>query len=157
MFTATSFLTYAVDFPKDYKSWTSATTPLSKIGALPGCDADVSTLPAIYRETVKKYCSIKPGGPGKVAILVKPSVTANYKSRSASGKFPDGSNMILHLKDLKVLFVTAHKDNQPEYAVFKEDGTEITKPSGNLSAQACITCHTGYQAFCVNGQCGQFK
>jgi len=144
-------------FPKDFKSWKSVTTPLTKIGALPGCDADVSKLPAIYQETVAKYCAIKPGGPGKVAILVKPSVLDSYKTRSKTGKHEDGPSMILHLQDLKVLFLTSYKKNKPVYSVFTEGGKNITKKEGGLAAKTCVRCHTGYQAFCVNGQCGQLK
>lgn len=145
----------AVKFPAGWKSWTSVSTPLTKIGALPGCDADVSALPPIYQETVATYCAVKPGGPGKVAVLVNPAVLDAYKTRS--GKLKDGSNLILHLKDMKVLFVTAHKEGSPVYGVFTEDGKDITAPNGPLSAQTCTACHTGYQAFCVNGQCGRAK
>jgi len=42
-------------FPSDFKSYTPASTPLTHIGALPGCDADVSSLPKIYQETVSTY------------------------------------------------------------------------------------------------------
>ena len=65
----------------------------------------------------------------------------------------------VHLKDLKVLFVTAIKGGQPAYGVFTEDGKDIAAgdPSSPLATKTCVTCHTGYQAFCINGQCGTHK
>ncbi len=141
-------------FPADFKSYTPASTPLTHIGALPGCDADVSSLPKIYQETVATYCAIKPGGPGKVDVLVKPSAMDTYKKRT--GKFKDGDTLILWLKDIKAIFVTTYKGGKPLYGAFTEDGKDIAgKPGSGLNPQDCRTCHTGYAAFCVNGQCGK--
>ncbi|MCF6280956.1 MAG: hypothetical protein L3J28_01910 [Candidatus Polarisedimenticolaceae bacterium] len=142
-------------FPADWKSWTSVTTTLTTIGALPGCDADVSSFPPIYQETVETYCAVRPQGPGAVAVLVKPDAMASYTKRD--GKLVEGSNMILHLKELQLLFVTGLNNGAPAYAVFKEDGTDATGADGILSANTCRVCHTGYGAFCVNGQCGTLK
>jgi hypothetical protein len=142
-------------FPTDWKSWTSVTTTLTTIGALPGCEADVSSFPPIYQETVETYCPVRPEGPGAVAVLVKPDALASYKVRD--GKLVEGTNMILHLKDLHLLFVTGHKNGVPAYAVYKEDGTDATGADGILSANTCRVCHTGYGAFCNNGQCGSMK
>jgi hypothetical protein len=142
-------------FPDNWKSWVSVTTAMATIGALPGCDADVSSLPPIYQEAVETYCAVRPEGPGAVAILVKPDVMASYKARD--GKIADGSTMILHLKDLRLLLVTGYMSGKPLYAVFKEDGTDATGADGILSANTCRVCHTGYGAFCVNGQCGTLK
>ena len=147
--------TLAADFPQDWKQWNYINTTLTGIGALPDCSADVSKLPPIYQKTVETYCGIKPGGPGKVAVLVKPSALKSYETRN--GKFPDGSNMILHLKDMKVLFVTAHKDGKPNYAIFTEEGKNVTGSAPSLTAETCTSCHTGYQAFCKSGQCGTKK
>lgn len=142
-------------FPADWKSWSPVTTTLTTIGALPGCDADVSGFPPIYQETVETYCAVRPEGPGAVAVLVKPDVVAGYKARN--GEFADGSNMILHLKDLQLLFVTGYKGGKPVYSVFKEDGSDATGSDGILSANTCRVCHSGYEAFCINGQCGTAK
>lgn len=142
-------------FPSDWAKWTRVTTPLVKIGALPDCKADVHTLPPIYQETVATYCAVKAGGPGKVEVLVKPANMATYEARK--GNFPDGSNLILHLIDMKVLFVTSHKGGEASYSVYSEDGKNITAPSGPLSSSTCTTCHTGYTAFCVAGQCGKIS
>ena len=100
------------------------------------------------------YCGVRPGGPGKVQILVKPSVSAAYKSRK--GAFPDGSNMILHLQDMKVLFVTGHKAGEAVYGVFTEDGKDVTDANSDapLGVNTCRVCHSGYAAFCMAGQCG---
>ena len=145
-------------FPKDYKSWKKVATPLNSIGALPGCDADVSKLPPIYQQTVKTYCGVKPGGPGKASVYVKKDAVSEYESNKKEKKFKDGTNMVLHLEELKVLFVTYHKAGKPNYKVYTEGGKDITKSDGGpLSASTCVTCHTGYQAFCKNGQCGQVK
>jgi hypothetical protein len=140
-------------FPADWSKWTSVSTPLTKIGALPDCKADVKTLPPIYQETVATYCNVRVGGPGKVRVLVNPAALETYKSRN--GKFADGGNLVLHLQDMKVLFVTSHKGGAPAYAVFTEDGKNITATQGPLSAATCQTCHSGYSAFCVGGQCGK--
>jgi len=140
-------------FPADFKSYTSASTTLTHIGALPGCEADVSSFPKIYQETVSAYCNIKPGGPGKVDVTVKPSAMDTYKKRN--GKFADGAVMILWLKDIKAIFVTEYKGGKPLYGVFTEDGQDIAGADGTgLSPNDCRTCHTGYGAFCINGQCG---
>ena len=139
-------------FPADWKSYKSVKTPLAVIGALPDCNADVSSLPAIYQETVATYCAVKPGGPGKVEILIGKSAEAPFAKRD--GKFPDGATMILHLIDLKVLFVTTYKGNKPLYSIYTEDGQDAAnKPGSGLSPSDCRTCHTGYAAFCLNGQC----
>jgi len=144
-------------FPADWKNWTSVATPLSGIGALPGCDADVSTLPPIYQETVEIYCGVRPQGPGAVAILVKPSEMSSYKAKD--GKMHDGPTMILHLKEMQILMVTGYKSGKALYSVFREDGTDITSAdaASPLSANTCRTCHTGYEAFCTNGQCATTK
>lgn len=139
-------------FPADWKSYESAKTPLATIGALPDCNADVSSLPEIYQETVSMYCAVKPGGPGAVAILVGPTAKDAFVKRD--GKYPDGANLILHLIDLKVLFVTTYKDNKPLYSIYTEDGKDAAgAPNSGLSPFDCRTCHTGYSAFCLNGQC----
>lgn len=146
---------HAIDFPADWRNWTSMKTTLTDIGALPDCKADVAKLPTIYQKTVETYCGVRAGGPGKVAVLVRPDAVKAYESRN--GKFPDGATMILHLKDMKALFVTAYKGGVAEYYVFTEDGKDATAKSGPLAAQTCLTCHTGYQAFCKSGQCGSKK
>lgn len=140
-------------YPADWQKWSSVSTTLTKIGALPGCDADVGTLPLIYQETVATYCNVRQGGPGAVAVLVNPAVKSIYEARV--GKFPDGPAMILHLKDMKVLFVTGHKDGQAQYGVYTEEGKDISAESGPLAMETCRACHTGYTAFCVEGQCGK--
>ena len=142
----------AADYPANWKSWTKVNTALGQIGALPGCDADVSSLPAIYRETVAIYCAVKPGGPGKVEILVNPKSMKTYAKRN--GKFKNGPQMILHLIDLKALMVTLYKNGVPYYKVYTEAGKDITGANAPLAANTCVECHTGYQAFCINGQCG---
>ncbi len=109
-------------FPADWKKFESVTTPLSTIGALPDCNADVSSLPAIYQETVAMYCAVKPGGPGAVAILVNAIGKDSFVKRD--GNYPDGASMILHLKDLKVLFVTTYNANKPLYSIYTEDGQD---------------------------------
>lgn len=149
-------LAQAANLPADWTKWPAVKTPLMEAGgALPGCDANVSSLPPIYQETVKVYCGVKPGGPGKVAILVRPDAMKAYAARD--GKFPDGANLILHLKDMKAIFLTTHKGGAPGYSVHTEDGKDVTSPNGPLAASTCVTCHTGYQAFCKGGQCGAKK
>lgn len=150
---ATAHAASEAAFPADWQKWNSVTTTLTKIGALPGCDADVSTLPQIYQETVATYCNVRQGGPGAVAVLVNPAVKSIYENRV--GKFPDGPTMILHLKDMKVLFVTSHKAGNAQYGVYTEDGKDISADAGPLNPETCKTCHTGYTAFCVDGQCGK--
>ena len=139
-------------FPADWKSFKTVKTPLATIGALPGCDADVSTLPEIYQETVSTYCAVKPGGPGAVEILVGKSAESSFAKRN--GHYPDGAELILHLKDLKVLFVTTYKGNKPVYSIYTEGGKDAAGAAGSgLNPNDCRTCHTGYAAFCLNGQC----
>ncbi len=143
-------------FPADWKSYESVKTPLSMIGALPDCNADVSSLPAIYQETVSTYCAVKPGGPGAVEVLVNKKAKSSFAKRN--GKFSDGAVMILHLKDLKILFVTTYKNNKPLYSIYTEDGQDAANaPGSGLNPNDCRTCHTGYGAFCINGQCASLK
>jgi predicted Rdx family selenoprotein len=143
-------------FPADWKSYSSVKTPLAVIGALPDCNADVSSLPAIYQETVATYCAVKPGGPGAVEILVNSTAKSAYSKRD--GNFPDGSVLILHLKDLKVLFITTYHGNKPSYSIYTEDGQDAANaPGSGLNPNDCRTCHTGYGAFCLNGQCATQK
>ena len=150
--TAALFAQSESSFPADWKIYKSVTTPLAVIGSLPDCNADISKLPAIYQETITTYCAIKPGGPGKVEILINKSAEAPFTKRD--GKFPDDARMILHLIDLKILFVTTYKDNKPLYSIYTEDGQDVeNRPDSGLSPSDCRTCHTGYAAFCLNGQC----
>lgn len=143
-------------FPSGWKSYKNVTTPLSVIGALPDCNANVSSLPQIYQETVATYCAVKPGGPGAVEILVNKSAAGPFVKRN--GHYPDGAVMILHLKDLKVLFVTTYKNNKPLYSIYTESGQDAAGAQGSgLNPNDCRTCHTGYSAFCLNGQCATQK
>ena len=148
------FAASEASFPANWKSFAKVTTPLSTIGALPDCNADVSSLPPIYQETVATYCAVKPGGPGAVEILV--SDPAAFKART--GHYKDGTVFILHLKDLKVLFVTEYKGNKPLYGIYTEGGQDAANAVGTgLNPEDCRKCHTGYQAFCINGQCATAK
>lgn len=149
-----SFSSFAEGLPADWSKWISAKTPLMAIGALPDCEADVSSLPPIYQETVATYCSVKPGGPGKVNILIDPAVEKVYAARK--GGYQDGVNLLLHLVDMKLLFATEHVGGQPKYRIFKETGEEVVIDQAGhpLHADTCATCHTGYSAYCVEGQCG---
>ena len=144
-------------FPKDFAGYKSIDTLLSKdVGALPGCDANVSAFPPIYRETVATYCAVKPGGPGKVSVKVKPSAVGSFKARGKNHK--DGEVFILHLEDLKLLFVTEYEGNKPLYGIWTEGGVDAAGAAGSgLNPNDCRTCHTGYAAFCLNGQCGTAK
>lgn len=58
---------------------------------------------------------------------------------------------------MKVLFVTGYKGGMPAYGIFTEDGKDIAAADGPLAIDTCTSCHTGYQAFCKNGQCGTKK
>jgi len=144
-----------VPFPANWQKWDSVSTTLTKIGTLPGCEANVDTLPPIYQETVATYCNIRQGGPGKVAVLVNPAHKSGYAVRD--GKFADGVAMILHLKDMKLLLVTGYKGGKAQYGTYTENGKDVTAASGPLGAEMCRTCHTGYTSFCVNGQCGKIS
>jgi len=137
-----------------WQNWTPVITPGVKMGYIPDCSADVSHLPDIYQDMIATYCSVKPEGPGKFRVLVKPSMIESFKAKN--GQFEDGYNLILHLMDLKVLFVTSHLNGKPNYNVFLEDGTKITKEAGPLSAKTCSECHSGFKTFCIAGQCGKF-
>ncbi len=154
--TATTMFAAVSDasFPSDWKNFAKVTTPLSTIGALPDCNADVSSLPPIYQETVATYCAVKEGGPGDVEILV--SDKEAFKART--GNYKDDTFFILHLKDLKVLFVTQWKGNKPLYGVYTQTGQDAANVLGSgLNPQDCKQCHTGYQAFCINGQCATLQ
>jgi len=159
LFIAVSVVLFAgseSSYPSDWKNYESVKTPLVTIGALPDCNADVSSLPAIYQETVATYCAVKPGGPGAVEVLVNKVGKSAFTKRD--GHYPDGATFILHLKDLKVLFVTTYKGNKPFYSIYTEDGQDAAnKPGSGLNPRDCRTCHTGYGAFCVNGQCATQK
>jgi len=100
---------------------------------------------------------VRPQGPGAVGVLVKSSEVDSYKAKN--GKIKNGPAMILHLKEMGLLFVTGYEKGQATYGVFKEDGTDVTSkdPTSILSSNTCRTCHTGYEAFCVNGQCASSK
>lgn len=151
-FTLSVFAQSESAFPSDWKSYESVSTPLATIGALPDCNADVSSLPLIYQETVSTYCAVKPGGPGAVEVLVNKTGKEAFTKRN--GHYPDGAIFILHLKDLKVLFVTTYQGNKPMYSIYTEDGTDAANvPGSGLNPNDCRTCHTGYGAFCINGQC----
>ncbi|NOQ29901.1 MAG: hypothetical protein GQ570_02135 [Helicobacteraceae bacterium] len=149
----TAFAASETKFPANWKEFTVVNTTLADIGgALPDCSADVSAFPAIYQETIATYCAVKPGGPGAVEIIVSDVVA--YTKRD--GKTPNGVVEILHLKDLKLLFVTEWIAGKPMYGIFTEDGTDAANAVGTgLNPQDCRTCHTGYEAFCINGQCGK--
>lgn len=150
-----AFATSEAKLPADWSSYVEIKTPVATIGgALPGCSANVSTLPKIYQETVATYCNIKDGGPGKVSVLVKPSAVDSYTKRD--GSYKDGDVLLFHLKDIKALFVTEYKNKLPLYGVYTEDGKDISGAKGSgLNPQDCRVCHTGYESWCMNGQCGK--
>jgi hypothetical protein len=54
-----SFAKSETSFPKNWNQFVPLKTVLTTIGALPGCNQDVSTLPSIYQETVATYCGVK--------------------------------------------------------------------------------------------------
>lgn len=139
--------------PDGWRDWTAVDTTLGRIGALPGCDADVSSLPSIYQRTVGLYCGVRPEGPGRVRVLVSDAALPAYHFRN--GDFPDGAQTALHLSDLGILMVTTYADGTPVYQVFKEDAEEITTDEGPLSAGVCAECHT--DASCIKGQCGAIE
>ncbi|MCG6860023.1 MAG: hypothetical protein LJE70_01855 [Chromatiaceae bacterium] len=144
----------AGSLPEDWRDWKPVNTPLAEIGALPGCDADVSSLPPIYQRTVATYCNVRPEGPGAVAVLISGPAMSAYMART--GNFPDGSQTALHLKDMGILMVTTYEQGKPVYQVFSEKGEDITGVEGPLAAGTCSACHAD-AAVCVNGQCGTMK
>lgn len=155
IFASTTLTAHAenVPFPTGWETWPEMETRLSSVAALPSCEADVALLPPIYQMVVETYCVLKLGGPGKVDVLVRPEAQKSYETRN--GKFPDGVNMILRFRGVHLLLVTAHEKGQPKYAVYSEEGENVTQPRGPLSVETCTNCHTGFQAYCINGQCGQ--
>lgn len=153
-FSSLSVYADEVQFPADWAKWTKQKTKLSALNSLPSCDGEnvaVSQFPQVYQKVVELYCGLKANGPGRVDILVKPEVQKNYDARD--GKFPDGANMILRFDAVKLLLVTAHQGGKPVYAVFTEAGEKVVT-TGPLAVETCQNCHTGFQAFCKNGQCG---
>ena len=153
---ATAYSASMTPFPEGWKSWTKVRTPLATIGgAVPSCSTDLSKLklPPIYVKTVETYCGVKKDGAGKIDIYIKPSEMESFKSRS--GKFSEGTVMIMHLVDLKVLFVTGYKGGNPVYGVYTEDKKDVEGSSPGLSTNDCIQCHTGFKSFCINGLCGR--
>ncbi len=156
MICGTSWAASKTAFPKDWKTWTVVKTPLATVGgALPSCDADISKLkvPEIYVQTIATYCNVRKQGPGKTRVLVKPDQLAKYQMRA--GKFTNGTNLILHLEELKVLFVTGYEGDKIHYGVYTEEGKDITAKAGPLAVKTCVMCHTGYKAYCQGGQCGR--
>lgn len=154
--TFSSLSAYADDipFPADWAKWNNMKTKLSALNALPSCDGEniaVSQFPQIYQKVVELYCGLKANGPGRVDVLVNPAAQQSYDARD--GKMPDGTNMILRFDAVKLLLVTAHKGGKPSYAVFTEAGEKVVT-TGPLAVETCQTCHTGFQSFCKNGQCG---
>lgn len=140
-------------FPQGWEKWNKQKTKLSGLNSLPSCDGEnaaVSQFPQIYQKVVEVYCGLRANGPGHVDILVNPAVQKNYDARD--GKMPDGVNMVLRFDGAKLLLVTEHKGGKPYYATYTEDGKRIN--DGPLSSETCQSCHTGYQSFCKNGQCG---
>ncbi|MDH4215958.1 MAG: hypothetical protein OEV26_00740 [Gallionella sp.] len=155
VFSSASVYAEDVPFPADWAKWNKMKTKLSALNALPSCDGEnaaVSQFPQIYQKVVETYCGLKANGPGRVDILVNPAAQKNYDARD--GKMPEGVNMVLRFDAVKLLLVTAHKGGKPMYAVFTEAGERVVT-KGPLSVDTCENCHTGYQAFCVNGQCGR--
>jgi len=153
-FSSASVYADDVPFPADWAKWNKQKTKLSALNALPSCDGEnaaVAQFPQIYQKVVETYCGLKANGPGRVDILVNPAAQKNYDARD--GKMPDGVNMVLRFDAVKLLLVTAHQGGKPIYAVFTEAGEKVVT-QGPLAVETCQACHTGYQSFCKNGQCG---
>ena len=152
----TLFASNETSYPSTWKDFEKVRTPLSIMGVIPECSKDVSSLPPIYQETVATYCGVKPGGPGAVEILINAKAKESFATRN--GTHPDDAVMILHLIELKLLFVTTYKNNKPFYSIYTEDGHDASASTGSgLNPNDCRSCHTGYGAFCVNGQCASLE
>jgi len=59
---------------------------------------------------------------------VNPAYKSSYAARN--GKLADGVAMILHLKGMKVLFVTGYKGGKAQYGAYTENGKDISTPAG---------------------------
>ncbi len=140
-------------FPKEWQNYESRETFLTSLKSIPKCDADISDLSPIYQEMVYTYCN---KGSGEISIFVSPNAKKSFTDRE--GVYPDGAQLILHLKDQKILFVTTYKNNKPFYSIYKEDGSDVSTATGTgFNPNDCRSCHTGYSAFCLNGQCATQK
>lgn len=140
-------------FPKEWRSYEASNRLSTTLKSIPKCDADISNLAPIYQEMIYTYCE---KGNGDVSIFTTPNAREAFISRD--GVYPDGAQLVLHLKKMKTLFVTTYKDNKPFYSIYKENGSEISSPTGTgFNPNDCRSCHTGYSAFCLNGQCATQK
>jgi hypothetical protein len=142
------------EYPIDWKSFEKVDTELNKIGVLPNCKADISKYTPIIRDTIKTYCGVHENGPGRVEILVN-NVT-EFSNKNA--EYSEDTKFILHLIDMKLLFVTSYEHGKINYGVYTEEGKMVKgKRKSGLNPRDCKSCHNLYKDYCYYGQCGTFK
>ncbi|MDQ1339725.1 MAG: hypothetical protein QG567_878 [Campylobacterota bacterium] len=154
-------------FPTDWKKFTPVQTPLMKEGGkIPKCGEEVKNLPEHYKGLMSTYCAVTPDGLGSVQALVSPSAVATYEA--FSGKYEGNESMVMHLKDLKILFVMTYESlpkrrygkpkfqSKPLYGVYDEDGKDVAGALGSgIHPNDCISCHSSSDG--INGQMGKIE
>jgi len=153
-------------YPFDWKKYTQVKTPLVKEkGAIGGCEEDIKSLPEHYKELFSTYCGVTPEGLGKIEVLVKPSTLPVYEA--FTGDFDSNDSMVMHLKDLKLLFVTEYEklpkrrfgkrkfNSKPLYGIYDEEGNEMAgAPGSGINPGDCRKCHSSSG---INGQMGKIE
>jgi len=148
------FAMQVADYPADWKSYSKVNTKLAQMGFLPDCKASKAGLDEIFAETVNTYCGVAEKGPGRVEVLVN-NIT---EFENKNGKYSNNTNFILHLIDMKLLFVTSYADGKIRYGVYTEEGKMVKgKRKSGLHPRDCRSCHNLYKDDCYYGQCGNLK
>lgn len=135
-----------IKFPKDWKNW-----PVSSSGTIPARNAKLpADLPLIVKKTFQTYSWVNNGKGSAYNLRVSPKQRSNFKQKR---KYKNRPTAVLELTDIKVILVTGHLLNEPQYGAYSYDGKDMSSAHPSLAPKACVNCHTGFGEACKTGIC----
>lgn len=135
-----------IKFPKGWESW-----PVSSSGTIPAKNTKLPPdLPLIVKKTFQTYNWVNNGKGSAYKLRINPRQRSYFKRK---GKYKNRPTAVLELTDIKVILVTGHLLNEPQYGAYSYDGKNISSAHPSLAPKACVDCHTGFYEACKTGIC----
>ena len=135
-----------IKYPKGWKNW-----PISASGVIPAKNAKLPPdLPLIVKKTFQTYNWVNNGKGSAYNLRVNPKQRSYFKQKR---KYKNRPTAVLELTDIKVILVTGHVLNEPQYGAYSYEGKEISSAHPSLAPKTCTNCHTGFNEACKTGIC----